>query len=495
MTGTPKRQEIDHGRVLRIRVRQRDIDELWACPLNEQLYRAIKKTDPEIRALARSIRKRGIIEPLVVSRDGYIVSGHRRHVAAKVAGLKTVPCRTAPVSFQGGDKDKFAQLLREYNRHRDKGFEEKLREEIVSAEKKNPYAKLVEHRIEASELPTAETMNLPPVKERSVISDAKASLLNAVVSVINAVEEYWPISDRYVHYHVLNDPPLIHASKPGSVYRNDKKSWKALIDILTRGRLEDYIPWDAIRDDTRPMVIFNVHTDTRDFVRGEIDGFCDGYYRDLLQSQENHIEIIGEKVTLAPIIRKVAARFTMPMTLGRGYCCLDRRYLLAERFKDSGKRKLVMLFLADLDPDGHLIAESFARSMRDDFDIWEEDMVPIRVALNEDQTYDLPPGLALKQASGDASRATKVATFKRLYGVNNGWELEAMDPEDLQEILTNAIISVLNVDAFNAEIKRQAEDWKSLGKTRDKMRHALSVHMPPNGDAKTTRKKRRRATE
>src|ERR1035441_2719394 len=60
---------------------------------NSKLYRPVTKDDPDILALAESIRKHGILEPLLVIRDGYIVSGHRRHCAAQLAGLKEVPCR------------------------------------------------------------------------------------------------------------------------------------------------------------------------------------------------------------------------------------------------------------------------------------------------------------------------------------------------------------------------------------------------------------------
>lgn len=56
-------------------------------------------TESEFRTLeglARSIRERGILQPLRVTQlpsgDFQIQSGHRRHAAALLAGLKTVPC-------------------------------------------------------------------------------------------------------------------------------------------------------------------------------------------------------------------------------------------------------------------------------------------------------------------------------------------------------------------------------------------------------------------
>lgn len=43
--------------------------------------------------LVASVRAQGILQPLLVSRDGTILAGHRRYEAAKVAGLENVPIR------------------------------------------------------------------------------------------------------------------------------------------------------------------------------------------------------------------------------------------------------------------------------------------------------------------------------------------------------------------------------------------------------------------
>jgi len=45
----------------------------------------------DVSELAHSIREEGLLEPLVLTTDGTIVCGHRRHAAAQLAGLATVP--------------------------------------------------------------------------------------------------------------------------------------------------------------------------------------------------------------------------------------------------------------------------------------------------------------------------------------------------------------------------------------------------------------------
>src|SRR5262249_20612168 len=145
---------------------------------------------------------------------------------------------------------------------------------------------------------SVETITIVGTKRRAKISKAKEPFLDAILRALKERADYWPLSDRQIHYALLNHPPLIHASKPDSRYANNEKSYKACIDLLSRARLFGLIPWRAIHDPTRPVTQWSVHRDQSYFVREQLDDFLKGYYRDLMQSQPNHVEIIGEKNTI-----------------------------------------------------------------------------------------------------------------------------------------------------------------------------------------------------
>ena len=115
---------------------------------------------------------------------------------------------------------------------------------------------------------------------------------------------------------------------------------------------------EAIGDETRPVVVWRTYRTPGQFVREELANFLRGYWRDLMQSQPNHLEIVGEKNTVAPTLRPVAEAYGIPLTTGRGYCSLPPRAAIAERYRRSGKEKLVLLLVTDFDPDGEEIAES-----------------------------------------------------------------------------------------------------------------------------------------
>lgn len=449
------------------RERRISLDRIYPSPENAKLYRPVDPLDPDIQALAESIRKDGVLDPLVISRDRFIISGHRRWTAAGLAGLKRVPCRIEPVDYLGCDEDQWVHILREYNRQRVKSLDEIIREEVVSADPDLAYDRLLEYRRKAKTRTSPGLgVELDGFKGRDGISKAKTPMLNAAIEAFEGRREYWPLSVRQVHYLLLNRPPLRHASKPRSTYKNDRQSYQDLCDLLTRARLDGTVPWDALSDDTRPVTIWRSWANAQDFIREELDSLFKGYHRDLQRTQPNHIEIVGEKMTVQTIIERVAMRYMVPVTIGRGYSSITPRYDMAQRFRRTGKDRLVVLILGDFDPDGDAIVESFARSMRDDFDV--DDLLPIRVALTEDQTEELNlvPSMEAKKSSVHYKK------FKRAHG-KNVFELEAVSPDDLSGLLTEAIESVLDVELFNAEVDAERTDAAFLEEARQRACLAL----------------------
>jgi len=432
---------------------------------NNTLYHPIKPGDPSIRELAASIREHGLLEPLVLTQDSFIISGHRRFAACKLAGLRVVDCEIREGVFHGDPE--FMRLLREFNRQRVKGVDEVLRERLVDATDDDEAAidAVLLERGRREEI-RVDPMEIVGTLARKRISEAKAPFLAAILQVIEDQHEFWPLSDRQIHYGLLNHPPLLHAKKPG-LYANNPRSYKSLCELLTRARLEGSIPWNAIADPTRPVTSWRVHPNVTPFISEQLEEFLAGYFRDFQQSQPHHIEIIGEKNTIASIIRPVAAEFCIPFTIGRGYSSLQPRYDLSRRYQASGKGRLVLLILSDHDPDGEEIAQSFARSMRDDFGI--TDIHPVKVALNRDQVQALAlvPAMQAKEGSSNYGK------FVSQHG-HDVFELEAVPPKWLQDRLREAILSVLDVDAPNREKEQERADQHGLLEMRRKMIEAAS---------------------
>jgi hypothetical protein len=432
------------------------IDEIRPSPENELIYRRISAQDPEIQALAQSIRDQGILDPIVVTEDNYIVSGHRRHAACRAAGMVLIPCRIVSVTRDDPD---FEKILVEYNRQRVKTFAETVREQVVMVKPAEAYRSLIEHRRKTSAV-RGDFITIEGAKTRGQISPAKQPMLKRVQMIITGLIEYWPLSDRTIHYELLNDPPLRHSSKPDSWYTNHRSCYQDLCDLLTRARLAGEIPFNAIDDPTRKIAAWSVDQEVGVFINKELDHFLKGYWRDLQQSQPNHIEIIGEKNTIEGSIREVAQKYCVPYTLGRGYCSLDPRYKMSQRFKASGKSKLILLIMSDLDPEGEDIAHSFTRSMRDDFGIAEIHGWKVCLTFDQARQRNLPPNFDIKKTS------KRSAKFEAKYG-ESVYELEALPPSERARLLTEAIDEVLDVDSFNAELDAEEKDAARLKALRD----------------------------
>jgi hypothetical protein len=250
---------------------------------------------------------------------------------------------------------------------------------------------------------------------------------------------------------LLNAPPLRHDKKPGSTYRNDLRSYKALTNLLLRARLAGEILFNAIEDETRPIRVLRTYQNAADFIKDEAQDFLRGYARDLLRGQKNHIEILVEKNAIRKHVEAVADEYCIPCTTGRGYSSLTPRLKMARRFLRSGKDQLILLILSDFDPDGEEIAASFPRSLRDDFGLWNIKSFKVALSGADVKKYDLPSDMEAKTSSPNYRK------FVERHGTHVA-ELDAAPVELLQNKLREAIESCLDMVLFRDEVEKEKED-------------------------------------
>lgn len=420
---------------------------------NDLLYDRFGIANRDDADLAISIRDKGVQEPLTLSTDNILLSGHRRLAAAKYLGLKTVPVRVVQeIVFNALSTTERLEALRLYNQQREKSPGERIKEKLLDIDPKAAHQELKRRRIDAVLLKGATDANVKmgAVKKRAAITTMQFLAKAQVVILEN--KEYWPLTVRRVHYLLLNDPPLRHDKKPDSRYVNDKASYKALTNLLIRARLSKDVPMASIEDTTRPIQDGGGFSTFEQFVAQETDRFLIGYTRNLMQGQKNHVEIMLEKNALRTVIETVAREYCIPCTTGRGFSSLSPRYDLALRFKQSGKARLVLLMLTDFDPDGDEIAASFARSLRDDFNIQSIHAVKVALTTEDVQAYDLPSDMDAKVSSPNYQK------FLKKYGSTKVVELDAAPVKLLQAKLREAIETVIDVVEFNAQVEQEAQD-------------------------------------
>lgn len=97
-----------------------NVSDLKTHLLNAELYQEEAVPDDFLA----SVKKMGILNPLLILKDGTIVSGHRRYWAAKVLKLMRVPVCFCHLD----DPLDIAEAIIESNRQREKTFSQKMRE-------------------------------------------------------------------------------------------------------------------------------------------------------------------------------------------------------------------------------------------------------------------------------------------------------------------------------------------------------------------------------
>jgi hypothetical protein len=176
----------------------------------------------------------------------------------------------------------------------------------------------------------------------------------------------------------------------------------------------------------------------------------------LLQSQPNHIEVVCEKNTIYHMVLKVTRKYHIPTSSGRGFNSIDPWHDLYQRYRRSGKDRLLVVTLTDSDPEGEMIPIVGGRTLRDDFGVPESKLsiIPAGVTREQITRYRLHPQNLAKESSSNYE------WFVRRHGGDTSvYELEALDPPNMLSDLDKVLRKIIDIDLFNRELaERQAED-------------------------------------
>jgi hypothetical protein len=175
----------------------------------------------------------------------------------------------------------------------------------------------------------------------------------------------------------------------------------------------------------------------------------DVYRRDRTEEQPYAIYIGVEKATLTALVRSWFNDRGIPVVTLRGYSSQTYVDDVVDDLEDD-ERKKVLLYVGDFDPSGEDILRDFdVRS-----DVFDE---VTRVAVLPEQiaAYNLTP------APGKATDS-RAAGFVARYGQLVQVEVEALDPNDLQALLTEAVDRFWDVSAFEDAMAQEEADREEL---------------------------------
>ena len=232
---------------------------------------------------------------------------------------------------------------------------------------------------------------------------------------------------------------------------NSEKSYKNLGKIITKARMAGMISWQAIEDRNRGHKQYWYDEDYMNPIKAMPD-----YIRfDRWARQDHYVEVWVEKEALGNVISRACQPYLVPYMSCKGYLSASEAWRAGRRIREKlaeGKR-CVVVHLGDHDPSGI----DMTRDNRDR--LWtfsESPMVKVeRIALNMDQVeeYNPPPNPAKTTDSRSDWYISKYGEIS--------WELDALEPGYLVNLIQNKIEGFIDSDKWNA-VGEEEEKHKAL---------------------------------
>ncbi|MFI0406646.1 hypothetical protein [Actinomadura sp. 3N508] len=231
---------------------------------------------------------------------------------------------------------------------------------------------------------------------------------------------------------------------------NKQSEYKRLGSIVSDARLAGLIDWHYIVDRTRNLRGLSHWDDPRQI----IDAVAAQYLTDRWADQPARVEVWIEKDALVGVIQRVCNRSDVPYFSCRGYTSQSELWSAARRltrYAEAGQGTVV-IHLGDHDPSGIDMTRDIAARLA----LFGAEAAEVRrIALNRDQVdrYQPPPNPAKLTDS-------RARGYVREHGTSS-WELDALDPATLSDLIENEI-SAWRDDRLWAAATRRMEKEKAL---------------------------------
>jgi hypothetical protein len=236
--------------------------------------------------------------------------------------------------------------------------------------------------------------------------------------------------------------------------KNTPQNYERLGSIIDDARKAGLIDWDAIEDRGRFLRARNVYEDQPDFINRLVTYEFAKY---IWGDQPVYCEVWIEKDALIGVIQRVCFEYRVAYLACKGYASSSAKYDGAQRFKEKlreGKR-CILFHLGDHDPSGIQMTDdngdalaTYTRGL---------DVEVVRLGLNLDQVreYDPPPNTAKESDS-------RFAGYVEQFGFEDCWELDALRPQVIEQLIRDAIEGILDHNAWNAAKEREEKARQPL---------------------------------
>lgn len=233
---------------------------------------------------------------------------------------------------------------------------------------------------------------------------------------------------------------------------NSQTHYKRVISAMTKARWDGLVNFYDFSDHERD-VIGTTAADPTDIDSGvytgerQVQAWMENYHLNRWENQETYLEVFIEKKALQGVFEQPCSENDVALCPCKGYPSLTYVYRAAERFHKAYDRnqRLVILYFGDYDPSG----EDIPRSLQEVLARMGCYLEVARIALLEDQVVDWNLPSAPTKLTDSRS-----ANWNGLGQV----ELDAVEPRQLQHLVSEAIRTYFDEDRYEELQEREAKE-------------------------------------
>lgn len=248
--------------------------------------------------------------------------------------------------------------------------------------------------------------------------------------------------------------------------KNTFNNYQRLASVVDDARKAGLIPWDAIEDRTRFLRGINTYSTPRDYMQSLVDG----YHEDIWRDQDYHVEVWIEKDALLGVIEGVCNEQRVDYFACRGYPSSSELYKAGKRlgyYRSIGKWPIVF-YLGDHDPSGLQMVlnsdcalQQYGRS--NDIEVRQ-----LALTMAQIEEHNPPPNYAKETDS-------RFNWYCDTTGTEECWELDALDPGVIAEVIRENVESVMDRDKFDSNISLETAHRNTLKAIADDFGDGASI--------------------
>lgn len=254
---------------------------------------------------------------------------------------------------------------------------------------------------------------------------------------------------RTLYYQFIARDTFPESWRDSTGTKNNQPNYKRLSGLISDARIAGLIDWSWIEDSGRPSRggDYGIEGGPAELIRG----LPSDYSITKWEGQPNYVEVMFEKDALTQIIADPCRRWNVTYTACKGSPSTSLMEETAQRLRYYARagRDVTVYYLGDHDPTGLMISDDIERRLRL-YRCGTDSVHVERIALNWDQIQEFsPPPSPAKEAD------SRTQGYIDRFGTTDTWELDALDPVTMRQLVETAILSKLDQDMWD---ERQAQE-------------------------------------